>query len=296
MMISLPWRLVFAALTIAIAAALEVGSTAAQAVYEPPPPELLEAGESLVLAPPINADVVIEEEAVTLTGPVSEFEVALPEGSSGASLDAVLAEDGVSAELLLHYDNPADAALEASAPPGVDVEIIQNDDGEQSVMLTDASGELVGGIAFESAVTESGLPVEVLLSHNGDRIAQTFTSDHDVVSEPVTVRAVVSTVWYKRGWVTKKAGTKYIVNVDPTALGRQQIAWNTHATHVKHAKKVLGPANTRTYWNWNIEQQFVCHVVGAWWPSGVYNMESWQPALPWQAIANPWDRCNRSKK
>lgn len=107
---------------------------------------------------------------------------------------------------------------------------------------------------------------------------------------------MVSTAWHKRGWATKKASKAYIVSVGPTKLGRQQIAWNTHAVHVKHAKKALGLANVKKYRNWNIEQQFLCHVVGAWFPSGVYNIESWQPALALGAIANPWDRCNRTKK
>ncbi|MCL7660234.1 hypothetical protein M8360_33105, partial [Klebsiella pneumoniae] len=62
---------------------------------------------------------------------------------------------------------------------------------------------------------------------------------------------------------------------------------------VKHAKKVLGSANTKKYWNYNIEQQFLCHVVGAWFPTGVSIMESWRPTKIWQQIANPFDRCNR---
>lgn len=43
----------------------------------------------------------------------------------------------------------------------------------------------------------------------------------------------------------------------------------------------VGLRHPERRWNWNIEQQFVCHVVGAYFPSGVYNMESRQPALSW---------------
>lgn len=101
------------------------------------------------------------------------------------------------------------------------------------------------------------------------------------------------TVWYPSAWVTTQASGRYIVNANPTALGRQQIAWNTHVKHVKHVKSILGSQAGKV--NWNLEQQFVCHVVGAWFPTGVYNMESWQPALAWGFIANSIDRCNRIK-
>ena len=109
---------------------------------------------------------------------------------------------------------------------------------------------------------------------------------------PVYLTAAASTVWYSSGWVT--TGSRgYIVIALPTALGRQQIAWNLHYIQVQHLKTILGSQADRV--NYNIEQQFVCHVVGAFLDTGVYNMESWQPSRPCQQISNPWDRCNRIK-
>jgi len=77
--------------------------------------------------------------------------------------------------------------------------------------------------------------------------------------------AAASTVWYSSGWVT--TGSRgYIVIALPTALGRQQIAWNLHYIQVQHLKTILGSQAYRV--NYNIEQQFVCHVVGAFLDTG----------------------------
>lgn len=109
-----------------------------------------------------------------LDGPVEDFDVSLPEMRSNSTLDASIIDEGMAAELVLNYADPNDAALETTTLPGVDVEIVENDEGMQSVLLTDAEGELVGGIAFEEAVTADGNPVDVLLALDGNRIAQTF--------------------------------------------------------------------------------------------------------------------------
>ncbi|WP_127361794.1 hypothetical protein [Brevibacterium aurantiacum] len=244
----------------------------------------------------VDASVGIDNNALELEGPVSDFDVKLPDVIADPELDASVTEEGTSAEFTTTFANPDEAVFETGTDDDVDIEVVKNDEGEQSVVLTNSKGDLVGGIAIEEAHTADGNQVSPELSIEGSRVIQTFKDKQNNVDEPITVKAYASTVWYKRGWVTKKSGKKYIVNVDPTKLGRKQIAWNTHKTHVKHAKKVLGAANTKKYWNYNIEQQFVCHVVGAWFPSGVYNMESWQPSLAWGKIANPVDRCNRSKK
>ncbi|HHT40915.1 MAG TPA: DUF2599 domain-containing protein [Actinomyces sp.] len=189
--------------------------------------------------------------------------------------------------------DPGDATLRTEVEDGTDVEVVEDDQGDQSIQLTDANGEIVGGIVIEATRSSNGEPVHSELALEGETITPKFVAGNDEVKEPVSVDVYASTVWYNKGWVTKKSGKKYVVNLDPTRLGRKQNALNTHKTHVKHAKKVLGSANTKKYWNYNIEQQFLCHVVGAWFPTGVYNMESWRPTKKWQQIANPFDRCNR---
>lgn len=244
----------------------------------------------------VDASVTIDRDKVELDGPVTDFSVSLPRSADGATLAASLTDDGVTAVLNFDFAEPTIAEVMARAPENVETELVKNDDGAQSVVMTDPTGEFVGGLVFDKASTQDGEPVEVELTIDGSKVIPTFHRNNRTVTEPVSVSAMASTVWYKRGWITKKKGKKYIVNVEPTKLGRWQNSWNVYKIHVKHAKKVLGARNTKKYWNWNIEQQFICHVAGAWFPSGVYNMESWQPALAWWKIANPVDRCNRSKK
>lgn len=282
----------FASLAAAVALAVLVGSTVIVQSNSP----ASATGASASTAVDVDASVAISQGEVEFEGPVSDFGVSLPDAAADSELIASVADEGVGAELNLSYATPNEAVLEAQVDDDVRLEVVENDEGEQSVVFTDAEGELVGGITFEEARAADGNLVRPQLAVDGKMIVQSFAGEKAEVVGPITVDAYASTVWYKRGWVTKKSGKKYIVNVDPTKLGRKQIAWNYHKVHVKHAKKVLGAANTKKYWNYNIEQQFVCHVVGAWFPSGVYNMESWQPSLPWGAIANPVDRCNRKKK
>jgi len=243
----------------------------------------------------VDANVAINKNSLDLHGPVSDFNVSLANGS-GSKLDASIVDEGTAAEFTIDYADSENAILDASVEDDVTVKIVEDDEGEQSVQMSDSNGEIVGGILIEDAHTSDGTPVRAELSADGKTISQKFLIGNEEVEEPITVKAYASTVLYNKGWVTKKSSKKYIVNLDPTKLGRKQNALNTHKTHVKHTKKVLGSSNTKKYWNYNIEQQFLCHVVGAWFPTGVYNMESWQPTKKWQQIANPFDRCNRSKK
>ncbi|RRD59846.1 hypothetical protein [Leucobacter sp. OH1287] len=161
------------------------------------------------------------------------------------------------------------------------------------MLLTSESGIFLGGVATAEATDATGSPLKVSYVTDGNTLQQVLSSESGQIVYPANVTTYAGTVWYTSGWVTTKPN--YIVNVNPTALGRQQNAFNVHKYHVQHAKAVLGTYNVKKYWNWGIERQFLCHVVGAWFPSGTYNMESWQPALHWNQIANPWDRCNRIK-
>jgi len=201
-------------------------------------------------------------------------------------------------ELLLSasVSDPADASRSytLTLPESSTAEVITNDAGEQSVLLLNRAGELLGGIASGDTTDANGTVVPTSFSVEGVKVTQTLNPRKGAaVAYPVYMTAAASTVWYSSGWVTTYYGRGYIVNAVPTALGRQQIAWNLHYIHVQHLKTILGTQAYRV--NYNIEQQFVCHVVGAFLDTGVYNMESWQPSLPWQQISNPWDRCNRIK-
>ncbi|UVI34781.1 DUF2599 domain-containing protein [Brevibacterium spongiae] len=243
---------------------------------------------------PINveASAEISKGSLNLQGPVSRFNVSLPPGGSHNPRPAVV-ENGTGAEFALNRVDPGGAALRTEVEDGTEIEVVEDDQGDQSIQLTDANGEIVGGILIEATRSSNGQPVRSELAVEGKTITPKFLAGNDEIKEPVSVDVYASTVWYNKGWVTKKSGKKYVVNLDPTRLGRKQNALNTHKTHVKHAKKVLGSTNTKKHWNYNIEQQFLCHVVGAWFPTGVYNMESWRPTKKWQQIANPFDRCNR---
>lgn len=171
--------------------------------------------------------------------------------------------------------------------------VITNDLGEESVVLLNKNNELLGGVAAAEVHDASGVQLCSTFAVSENTVTQSVkTVSKRALAYPLTMNTRVGTTWYSAAWVSTNA-KGYIVNANATALGRQQIAWNTHSTHIKHLKSVLGSQAYRV--NYNIQEQFLCHVVGAWFPSGTYNMESWQPALPWQFIANPWDRCNRVK-
>lgn len=247
----------------------------------------------------VSLPTVTDEDA-ELAGPGGSFSI----GQSGElsrsaqpTIAAVFSEGTESGELLLSasISDPANVSTTYSLtlPESSTAEVITNDRGEESVLLLNADGELLGGIAAADVFDASGAAVPTTFNVDGTTVTQTLSPGEGAkVAYPVTMAAAASTVWYSSGWVTTNS-KGYIVNAAPTALGRQQIAWNTHYIHVEHLKSILGSQAYRV--NWNIEQQFVCHVVGAFLDTGVYNMESWQPALSWGEISNPWDRCNRIK-
>lgn len=204
-------------------------------------------------------------------------------------------DDGTTASITSRIDaGESSVVYPVSVPDGATVAEVTNDSGVESVVIYDAEGELLGGVAPTEVVDATGVPQLSTMSVEGDSVVLEVAASEDA-QYPVRAVAAAGTVWYSWASVTGGSTARYIVNANPTALGRQQIAWNLHATHVAHVKSLLGTGLTNLYWNWNIEQQFVCHVVGAYFPSGVYNMESWQPALSWGEIANPWDLCNRIK-
>ncbi|QTX05385.1 hypothetical protein [Agromyces archimandritae] len=241
----------------------------------------------------IESEVLITGDEITLMGPGGSFGLELVETTPTDSIDVVESESLVELGAVFEDPQASTVEYELDLPSGASAEIVVNDDGEESILLTNENGDLLGGIMQYEALDAAGEPVQAALGIEGTMVTQSLVAPANVVY-PVEVSIASGTVWYKNAWV-HKVTKGYIVNADPTPLGRQQIAWNTHSTHVLHVKSILGTAMTNTYWNWNIEQQFVCHVVGAYFPSGVYNMESWQPALSWGEIANPWDRCNRIK-
>jgi hypothetical protein len=234
-----------------------------------------------------------------LSGPGGTFGIAQSGKAAAEGYRGFTPTDGAAAasETLLTSvaASPEDASKTyvLSLPASATAEVSITDAGEESVVLLNSAGELLGGIASEDVVDANGVPVPTSFDVDGTTVTQTLDpQDGDDVAFPVQMSARAGTVWYSAAWVTTNS-KGYIVNAEPTALGRQQIAWTTHATHVKHLKSVLGSQAYRV--NYNIEQQFVCHVVGAWFPTGTYNMESWQPSLQWGVIANPIDRCNRIK-
>lgn len=241
----------------------------------------------------VETDAVITADAATLNGPVGSFEVNPGEdGGSRTTMVEEQEEGSVTAETVVPEGQDADYELDFTRDSVA--EIVSNDDGVKSVLLTTREGELLGGLVVAGATDSTGRQIETVLSLEGSTVSQSVAVTEKNVAYPVQMSVNAGTVWYRAAWVSR-ASKGYIVNADPTQLGRTQIAWNVHYIHVGHVKTLLGTAMSATYWNWNIEQQFVCHVVGAYFPSGVYNMESWQPALSWGEIANPWDRCNRIK-
>lgn len=247
----------------------------------------------------------VEDQEVLLSGPggsytfgglVSEVEkvpaatqVDIASGSSPAGVpsgESVLTTTASSAA-------EAEIAWRLELPEGATAQVHTSESDESSVILLNSDGGLLGTVISESAVDALGADVPVGFAVKGNAVTQTLMpSEGDNISYPVAVSARAGTVWYSSAWV-KTSSKGYVVNAVATAAGRRQIAANVHHIHVQHLKQILGSQAYRV--NYNIEQQFLCHVVGAWFPSGTYNMESWQPSLPWGAIANPVDRCNRIK-
>jgi hypothetical protein len=232
-----------------------------------------------------------------LTGPGGSFGIA-PIGGLAANNYRGTAASGTDAASETLFTSIASGPGEVSKtyslslPASATTEVVITDAGEESVILLNGAGDLLGGIASGDVVDANGVSVPTSFDIDGTTVIQTLNPQEGAdVAFPVEMTARAGTEWYSAAWVTTNS-KGFIVNAEPTALGRQQIAWTTHATHVKHLKSVLGTQAYRV--NYNIEQQFVCHVVGAWLPTGTYNMESWRPSLQWGVIANPIDRCNRN--
>lgn len=247
----------------------------------------------------VDAQVRVADGSAEFTGPNGEFSLALPtsgaaaRGVQGGSQTEVI-DEGTTLRSTTEISETNAATFGLVLPEGARAESVTNDDGEVSILITDAGDELLGGVAAGGAVDANGNPVATELTLSGDTITQVISAG-EAPAYPVQMVTLAGTVWYMWANVDHADSRGYRVNANPTALGRQQIAWNLHSIHVQHVRGLLRDQGREQYWNWNIEQQFVCHVVGAWFPSGVYNMESWQPSLAWGEVSNLWDRCNRIK-
>ena len=244
-------------------------------------------------------------EKAVLDGPKGKFEVeqiqqkdhrGLKLHGAKSNLGGTGTDDGevlFSSSVLDSQEASVEYAL--TLPESVTAKLATDGVVGQSVLLLDADGELVGGVAPGEVFDANGVAVPTTFEIDGAIISHSLAPEAGTdVAYPVTMGALAGTVWYSSAYIGYVANKGYTVNANPTALGRTQIAWNLHWIHVDHLKTVLG-TNQAWHVNWNIEQQFICHVVGAYFPSGTYNMEKWQPSLAWQLIANPWDRCNRIK-
>jgi hypothetical protein len=228
----------------------------------------------------------------TFAGQVTEVDGTQVSTTSRSSLATATSGESVLTTSVASAGE-AETTWELELPSGASIELIEGEDGESSVVLLNSAGELLGTVITDSAVDALGNDVPIKFSVDGNTVTQALEpAVSDSIAYPVAVSARAGTVWYSSAWV-KTISKGYVVNAVPTAAGRRQIAWSVHHIHVQHLKQVLGSQAYRV--NYNIEQQFVCHVVGAYFPTGTYNMESWQPSLPWTTIANPWDRCNRIK-
>lgn len=247
----------------------------------------------------VDASVTVDGLAAVFTGPAGTFSLGLPgqedaTSRSGSATTYEVIDNGMTIVTSSDLMAGEAAVFSLELPPGATAQTVPSEFGHASVVITDELGQLLGGVAPMESVDMSGSDVATSLRLDGNLLILEIV-DTDEVAFPVTARAASSTVWYQWANVDHYDSRGFRVNANPTALGRQQIAWNVHYIHVEHVRGILNSAGYGAYWNWNIEQQFVCHVVGAWLPSNVYNMESWQPALSWGAISNPIDRCNRIK-
>lgn len=242
----------------------------------------------------VVAKASFDDETISLSGPLSSFSLHAPSNTIvNHQFETVDEGTSVLINTQLTEESGGVTTFNLTSDERAISEILVDDDGVESFMLLSEENDFLGGVASTVATDANGNQLGVSYSIDGSALRLSLESESGPIAFPANITTAVSTVWYSSGWVS--TNPYYIVNVNPTTLGRQQIALNVHYLHVIHAKTVLGNYATNTYWNWGIEHQFLCHVVGAWFPSGVYNMENWQPWLHWNQIANPWDRCNRIK-
>lgn len=248
----------------------------------------------------VDATVDIGEEGASLSGPGGDFTLLFESDeqsfarSAAPAVEPQIVDEGTTLLSTTTLSEGGAATYQLDLSEGTQVETVVNDNEMHSVLLTGEQNQLVGGIVDGGSTDARGVPVATDISIDGSVITQKVAPGQSP-TYPVYAVAAASTVWFSWVNVVTNLSLGYRVDANPTTAGRQQIAWNLHYLHVEHVRAHLISQGRIGFWNWNIEQQFVCHVVGAYFPSGVYNMESWQPSLPWQQIANPWDRCNRIK-
>lgn len=246
-----------------------------------------------------EATVEIEGGGAGLSGPGGSFTIRFAADAQSSRLvapspDPQIVDDGATLLTTTTLLDGDVATYELELSEDVQGATIRGATDTTTVLLTGEHGQLVGGVVDGGSTDAEGNPVATEIVIDGTTITQ-MVAPGQSPTYPVYAVAAASTVWYSWVNVVTNLPRGYRVDANPTAAGRKQIAWNLHSLHVDHVRAHLTSQGKIGFWNWNIEQQFVCHVVGAYFPSGVYNMESWQPALSWQSIANPWDRCNRIK-
>lgn len=171
----------------------------------------------------VDAHVNVASGTGELSGPDGDFSVELPVPASGRGNPTVIrpevVDDGTTLRSVATISEGASATYTAALPSGARAELVSNDEGEQSVLIIDADGALVGGIATGDSVDANGDRVETEIEMDGQSISQTVAAG-ETPAYPVQMVALAGTVWYS--WVGVEHYSRgYQVNANPTALGRQ---------------------------------------------------------------------------
>lgn len=245
------------------------------------------APELAQLAAPASAstselDGVIAEtsgDTIEITSEQGTIQLTSESTAAGAEVDSVLMQDA-SALFAIRIENssaPSSYDFTLSIPEGSKATKLE--DG--GIVLRDAEGEYLGGVAPPWARDVDGSDVPTSLTLAGNTITQHV--DLSAVSAdkfPVIADPYLGKWLVESAYVTNQGGSLYVVRAVPTAYGRHASGAAILAEHTKDLKSRLGSlANKVTP---TIENQFHCHVVYNGQGGGAtYDMESNRPNVWW---------------
>ncbi|MCJ1709543.1 DUF2599 domain-containing protein [Microbacterium sp. VKM Ac-2923] len=245
------------------------------------------APELAQLAAPASADTsefggaVAEAsgDTIEITSDQGTIQLTSENTATGAEVSSVLMQDA-SALFAIRIENlsaPASYDFTLSIPEGAEATTLE--DG--GIILRDAEGEYLGGVAPPWARDADGSDVPTSLTLTGNKITQHVDfSEVSADKFPVIADPYLGKWLVESAYVTNQGGSNYVVRAVPTAYGRHASGAAILAEHTKDLKSRLGTLAYKV--NSTIENQFHCHVVYNGQGGGAtYDMESWRPDVWW---------------
>ncbi|WP_029146068.1 DUF2599 domain-containing protein [Microbacterium luticocti] len=233
----------------------------------------------------------VSDDTIAITSDSGMFTTTAPDAAAGSTIQSVLLDEA-SALFAISLENetaPRAYDFAVDLPTGAEATITESG----AVVYAMPDGEFLGGVASPWAKDAAGKTIPTWYTFADGVLTQHVDLDsvtditYPVIADPLNGKWLVAAAW-----VTYQSNSsKYVVNAQPTAFGRDVLGiayLNQHTADLKARLGTLANKVTST-----INNQFHCHVQFNYIGGGAtYNMESWRKDIPWWWPEMVASKCN----